>query len=194
MCPRKRVNSNTIIVELLNGGALDEAQAALAVVPIEQLEVSIDALLGRRALFERRHEPDMPYLLETRSEFIDLSKYLGSDYFLERVGLLAGDLILKRLGDAYVETRLIERQIFELTGRRYLEAGLDFRSQMRSLYDGAVAANESLQLTIGVALSAEQVAALSADIIWLERHVVAGQEVLVPRLYLSSAMSGLTEK
>ena len=164
-----------------------QAPEAPVVVPIEQLEVSIDALLGRRALFERRHEPDMPYLLETRSEFIDLSKYLGSDYFLERVGLLAGDLILKRLGDAYVETRLIERQIFDLTGRRYLEAGLDFRSQMRSLYDGAVAANESLQLTIGVALSAEQVAALSADIIWLERHVVAGQEVLVPRLYLSSA-------
>ena len=158
-----------------------------AAVPMGNLLISIEGLLGRKALFRERLEPDMPYLIQTRSQFIDLSEFLGSDYFLSRVNVPDGEVILKRLGDAYVETRLIERQMFMLTGRRTLVSGLDYRSQMRALYDGAVAAYESLQLTVGVALSAQQVAALTGDIIWLERHTVRGQEVLVPRLYLSRA-------
>ncbi len=37
-----------------------------------------------------------------------------------------------------------------------------------------------------MALSPSQIATLSGDIIWLERHTVGGQEVLVPRRYLAS--------
>ena len=58
---------------------------------------------------------------------------------------------------------------------------------MQALYDNAVDAYRSLALTIGVALSPSQIATLSGDIIWLERHTVGGQEVLVPRLYLASS-------
>lgn len=50
--------------------------------------------------------------------------------------------------------------------------------------DNAVAAREGLNLSVGVALSAEQVAALASDIVWLETRVVDGHEVLVPVVYL----------
>ena len=126
-------------------------------------------------------------LIETRPEFIQREKYLGSDYFLERVGLLHADQILKRLGDSYVETRLIRSQIFELTGNRYLAGARDDRSLMQALYDNAVDAHQNLSLTIGIARTPSQIAALGGDIIWLERHTIEGQEVLVPRLYLASS-------
>ena len=97
------------------------------------------------------------------------------------------DQILKRLGDSYVETRLIQDQIFDLTGLRYVAGARDDRSLMQALYDNAVDAHQNLSLTIGIALTPSQIAALGGDIIWLERHTIEGQEVLVPRLYLASS-------
>ena len=150
------------------------------------LDASIESLLGRSALFELELSPSMPYLLETRREFIDRTKFLGSEYFLTRAGLATPERTMKRLGDAYVETRLIRDQVFELTGHRYLSGFTDMRAQMRSLYDHALGAQQRLDLSVGVALTPRQVSALTADIVWLERYTVRGQEVLVPRLYLSS--------
>ena len=161
-------------------------------VTLTNLQVSIDSLLRRTALFVEQLEPEMPYLIETRPEFVDRTKYLGSDYFLERVGLVSADQILKRLGDSYVETRLIRDQLFSLTGYRYLGGARNDRAQMQALYDNAIDAYQSLKLTIGVALSPSQIASLGNDIIWLERHTIQGQEVLVPRLYLAaSTLEGL---
>ena len=150
------------------------------------LDASIESLLGRSALFELELSPSMPYLLETRREFIDRTKFLGSEYFLTRAGLATPERTMKRLGDAYVETRLVRDQVFELTGHRYLSGFTDMRAQMRSLYDHALGAQQRLDLSVGVALTPRQVSALTADIVWLERYTVRGQEVLVPRLYLSS--------
>ena len=149
-------------------------------------------MLRRTALFVEQLAPDMPYLIETRPEFIQREKYLGSDYFLERMGMLNADQILKRLGDSYVETRLIRDQIFSLTGYRFLGGVRDDRAQMQALYDNAIDAHQSLNLTIGVALSPSQIASLGNDISWLERHTIQGHEVLVPRLYpAASTLAGL---
>jgi filamentous hemagglutinin len=57
----------------------------------------------------------------------------------------------------------------------------------RYLMDNAIAYQDQLQLSLGVALSAEQVAALTHDIVWLEEHEVLGEKVLVPVLYLAQA-------
>nr|WP_318652510.1 hemagglutinin repeat-containing protein [Pseudomonas sp. PDM19] len=50
---------------------------------------------------------------------------------------------------------------------------------------------DSLQLSVGVGLSAEQVAALTHDIVWLEEAIVNGEKVLVPVLYLAQAENRL---
>ena len=157
------------------------------VFALPALDARIAALLEHSALFRFDPSLDAPYLIETRPEFIDSSLYLGSDYFLNRVGLTDPDRTMKRFGDAYVETRLVRDQVFELTGHRYLVGFTDARTQMRQLYDNAVDAQRDLDLTVGVALTWEQAAALTADIVWLERRTARDQAVLVPRLYLASA-------
>ena len=50
---------------------------------------------------------------------------------------------------------------------------------------GAVAAKE-LNLEIGVALTAEQMASLTSDIVWLVEENINGQKVLVPEVFLAS--------
>jgi filamentous hemagglutinin len=174
--------------------AADVASASQArnLASLSAINVSINALIGRQATFQQVAAPNMPYLIETRSEFIDPSKFLGSDYFLQTIGSYNPDVPLKRLGDAYVEYRLIRDQIFNLTGSRALGSGLDPYKLMQALYDNAADARQELGLTFGVSLTPSQRAALTKDIVWMEKQVVDGQEVLVPRLYLSASTAANT--
>jgi filamentous hemagglutinin len=168
------------------------ASAVQTLADLTALNVSIDGLLGRQALFQPATAPNMPFLIETRSDFVDPSKFLGSDYFLNLIGGYDPNLPLKRLGDAYVEYRLIRDQIFNQTGSSTLGSGLDPRQLMQALYDGGVNAQQSLGLSFGIALSPSQIAALTQDIVWLERQIVQGQEVLVPRLYVAKTSAANT--
>ncbi|MEM7775302.1 MAG: DUF637 domain-containing protein [Pseudomonadota bacterium] len=151
---------------------------------LPDLNANLDAQLGRPALFEVNLDPNAPYLVETRADFVDPSKFLGSDYYLGLIGY-SPDGTSKRYGDAYAENRLVRDQLFELTGSRYLAGYQDAFTQMKALYDNAVDMHKALGLTFGNALSPAQMAALTKDIVWLEYQTVRGQRVLVPRLYLS---------
>ncbi len=148
--------------------------------------VNPNAILNRPALFTPTQNPNAPFLIETRDEFIDVSRFLSSDYFLDQIGGYDANITQRRFGDAYVEARLIQEQLFALTGRRAAEDPDDLRALMAGLYDNAVEAAEGLQLTPGVALSPEQVAALTETIIWLEEQIIDGQAVLVPVVYLGA--------
>ncbi|WP_331000021.1 S-layer family protein [Pseudothauera nasutitermitis] len=130
--------------------------------------------------------PKPPYLIETNPALTELANFLGSDYLL---GLLGedGDTSWRRLGDGLYEQRLIREAVVARTGQRYL-AGLGSDEAMyRYLMDNAVASKDALNLSLGVSLTAEQVAALTHDIVWLEAYEVNGEEVLVPVLYLAQA-------
>ncbi|WP_134929320.1 hypothetical protein, partial [Pseudomonas protegens] len=50
---------------------------------------------------------------------------------------------------------------------------------------------QQLDLSVGVTLTSEQIAALTHDIVWLESHEVNGEQVLVPVLYLAQANNRL---
>ena len=166
-------------------GIEDASEITSSNLASSSLDLSIESYLGRSALFNTQPSPQSPYLIETRPEFIDPSQYLGSDYFLNNVGMDDPEHTLKRLGDSYVETRLIRDQLFELTGKRYLGDENNEILQMQALYDNAIELSENLQLTPGVALTPSQIASLTQDIIWMEQQSIQGQQVLVPRLYLS---------
>ena len=166
-------------------GIEDASEITSSNLASSSLDLSIESYLGRSALFNTQPSPQSPYLIETRPEFIDPSQYLGSDYFLNNVGMDDPEHTLKRLGDSYVETRLIRDQLFELTGKRYLGDENNEILQMQALYDNAIELSENLQLTPGVALTPSQIASLTQNIIWMEQQSIQGQQVLVPRLYLS---------
>jgi len=121
-------------------------------------------------------------------QFTDLGTFYGSDYFLSRIGGYAPEDLPKRLGDSYLETRLVRDAVVEQTGQRWLnpDYGSD-AAQMKALLDNAVDVGAVAGLSVGQALTAEQVAALDRDIIWYVESVIDGQTVLVPRLYLASA-------
>lgn len=171
----------------LTAADVTSISAARDLASLSSIDVGINALLGRQATFQQVASPNMPYLIETRSEFIDPGKFLGSSYFLSHIGGYDPNQPLKRLGDAYVEYRLIRDQIFNLTGSRAFGSNLDAYQLMQLLYDNAIGEQQNLGLTFGVSLTPAQRAALTKDIVWLEKQIVQGQEVLVPRVYLSSS-------
>jgi filamentous hemagglutinin len=128
--------------------------------------------------------PKFSYLIETNVKYIDLGYYCGSQYFFDRIGF-SPERDIRLLGDAFYEERVVNRAILESTGRRYLNGAKDETEQMRILYDHSVTAMESLNLTIGVDLTAEQINNLKEDIIWYVEEIVNGVSVLVPKVYLS---------
>ncbi|WP_172795254.1 filamentous hemagglutinin N-terminal domain-containing protein, partial [Polycladidibacter hongkongensis] len=154
-------------------------------LPVAGIDAGISAVINRPHLVVTVVEPDAPFLIETRPEFVDLANFVGSDYFLSQFGGFDPDKVQKRLGDAFVETRVLREQIFALTGKKLIENVPDERAQMRALYDNAIDAQKQLNLTVGVALTPKQIAALKTNIIWMEPLVVQGQEVLVPKIYLA---------
>ncbi|MDB4020313.1 filamentous hemagglutinin N-terminal domain-containing protein, partial [Planktomarina temperata] len=124
------------------------------------------------------------YLVETRPTFINLDQFTSSDYFLDLINFDTDETTI-RFGDALVETRAIREQLIELSGSNLLDGNTSEADQIRTLYDNAAAAATDLQLTPGVALTADQVAALTDNIVWLEETEINGQSVLIPVVYLA---------
>ena len=83
------------------------------------------------------------------------------------------------------EQRLIQQAVVARTGQRFLDGQTTDEKLFKHLMDNAIASKQTLNLSVGVNLTSEQVAALTHDIVWLEKSVVNGEEVLVPVLYLS---------
>ncbi|MBD1572245.1 filamentous hemagglutinin N-terminal domain-containing protein [Vibrio sp. S17_S38] len=127
------------------------------------------------------------YVIETNPVLTNLGSFLGSDYFQSKLGLNL-DKRSPFLGDAFYDTRVITQTIFEQTGWRYLhkDVGSDL-VQMQQLIDNAALESKEFRLTVGVALTAEQISNLENDILWYETIKVNGQTVLAPKLYLSQA-------
>ncbi|MCP1621437.1 two-partner secretion domain-containing protein [Pseudomonas nitroreducens] len=126
------------------------------------------------------------YLIETNPELTNLKSFLGSDYLLGQLGY-DPDKAQKRLGDGLYEQRLIQQAVVARTGQRYIDGMASDEALFKYLMDNAIAYKDSLQLQLGVGLSAEQVAALTHDIVWLEEATINGEKVLVPVLYLAQA-------
>ncbi|WP_330168920.1 DUF637 domain-containing protein [Bartonella grahamii] len=144
-----------------------------------------DGLSSVKTELDQTQTPDVPFLVETRPDFINPSKFLGSDYYLKKIGNYKPEHVFKKLGDAYFEYRLVGEQIFELTGNRTLLDVEDPNAQMQWLYDNAVEQQGPLGLELGKPLTPQQIAGIKKDMIWLETHLVDGQKVLVPHVYLA---------
>ena len=140
--------------------------------------------LNPSGLFTLSGSPDATYLIQTRPLFTDFASFMSSDYMMNRLGInFTGNS--KRLGDGFYEQKLVQDQVLQLTGRRFLAGYGSNQAQFQALMDAGVMVAERYELTPGVALTANQTAALTADIVWLEEREVAGQKVRVPVVYLA---------
>ena len=145
--------------------------------------ISVNPLLTG-AMFTQNMNPSSKYLLETRSKYVDLNKYYGSDYFLSRLGYTPSWNRVRRLGDAYYENQLITRALTEQLGTAFIN-GKSNEDLIKSLMDNAGMESSRLGLQVGKELTPEQISGLSKDLIWYVTQNVNGVEVLVPKIYLS---------
>ncbi|WP_371919154.1 hemagglutinin repeat-containing protein [Pseudomonas sp. GW460-R15] len=148
----------------------------------------VNSALPDNALFRSMPSSTSGYLIETDPRFTNYAKWLSSDYMLGRLNLNPA-ATQQRMGDGFYEQKLIREQVAQLTGRRFVDGYANDEAQYRGLIDNAVTYANSWKLIPGVALSAEQMAQLTSDIVWLvaKNVTLASGEVrsvLVPQVYV----------
>jgi filamentous hemagglutinin len=141
-------------------------------------------------------------LVESRSQFTDISKFFGSSYYFNQLGLNGSSVLAdidgqtrvnntRMLGDSFVESKLIIDQLKNLTNDSVFlsKDSTDANQQIKELLDNSISQLNNLGLNAqDVAikgLSKDQVNSLTKDIVTFEVTNVNGVSVLAPKIYLS---------
>lgn len=149
------------------------------------------------SLYKLHPEEKAKYLIETDPAFTNKKTFLSSDYMYNQL-LWDNDKVNKRLGDGFYEQELIRNQVTQLTGMRHLNGYTNDKEEYKALMDAGIAYAKEYNLKPGIALTKEQIAALTSDIVWLETTTVTVNgktyTVLYPHVYLkASTAKALTE-
>ncbi|MDO8769378.1 MAG: hemagglutinin repeat-containing protein [Burkholderiaceae bacterium] len=173
-----------------SGAALGAAGAlSLSGQGIQAVQLPGSArLLGMLTLPVPRN-PGQNYLVESDSRFTNFKTWLSSDYLLSALSYNP-TTTQKRLGDGFFEQKLIREQVAELTGKRFLADYRSDEAQYQALMSSGATVAQAWNLRPGIALTAEQVARLTSDMVWLVEQDVAFTDgtttkALVPVVYLS---------
>ena len=172
------------------GGAASVNSGSGPVNPVIASATAVNVLsnltIPQGGLFHRDTAPDAPYLIETNPAFTSQKSFISSNYYLQQLGLNPQS-VEKRLGDGLYEQQLVQNEITSLTGKAVLGPYTDVQSMYEALMAAGASLAESLNLPLGMALSPDQVAALTTNVVIMQTEVVDGQSVLVPVVYLAKA-------
>nr|WP_314741257.1 S-layer family protein [uncultured Haemophilus sp.] len=142
--------------------------------------------------------PDAPsgFVVETDPRFTNKRQWLSSDYMFNALRY-NHDNVHKRLGDGFYEQRLVNEQVHQLTGRRFIEGYQNDLEQYKALMNSGVKYAKALNLSVGVGLTAKQMSELTTDMVWLVNKEVTladGRKItaLVPQVYLVARDSDIT--
>lgn len=178
---KDKLSGNTVVN--LAGKTADKITPAVTTTGNTELDIS--ALKINTLIFTINNDVSAKYLIETNEKFANYHNFLSSDYLLNRVKA-DPEKVAKRLGDGYYEQKLVTEQLTNLTGKRFLDGYSSDMEQYKALMENGAVAAEEMGLSIGVALTAAQLASLTSDIVWLVEENVNGQKVLVPEVYLAT--------
>lgn len=146
--------------------------------------------LPTESLYRIHPESTANYVVETDPQFTNKKAFLSSDYMYKEMNTKPEN-IEKRLGDGLYEQTLVRNQIVSGTGYRFLDGYTDDESQFKALMDAGIAYAKQHGIVPGVALTAEQAASLTSDMIWLVKDVVMVEgkpvEVIYPKIYLKQS-------
>ncbi|MCT7328361.1 hemagglutinin repeat-containing protein, partial [Ralstonia mojiangensis] len=145
--------------------------------------------LPTNGLFHINPAPGPGYLVESDPRFTNRDRFISSDYMLGRLGIDPATT-QKRLGDGFYEQKLVNDQITQLTGRRYLQGYASAEEEYRALMESGANVAKSFSLVPGMALTDTQIAALTQDIVWMVEQTVklpdgTTTKVLAPVVYLA---------
>lgn len=150
---------------------------------------TIDGLsLPTEALYDIHPAITANALIETDPAFTNRKNFLSSQFMIDAL-TNNPERRFKRLGDGFYEQQLINEQIVSATGKQYLEGYTDNEAEYKALLEAGVAFGKAFKLTPGIALSKEQMKAITTDMVWLETKTVVvdgkAQQVLYPKVYLA---------
>ncbi len=191
-----QINASGGVTNITSPGPHSGSHASTVITPgvSAALPTIDDFTLPPGNLFVTQPGSDHLYLIETNPLFASYGSFISSDYMLSRLGINPEDTI-KRLGDGFYETQLIRDYLLAKLGQRYIESDItsDY-DQFQRLMDNALAVNGRLNLSVGVALTNEQIKVLQNDIVWMVEKTVQGEKVLVPTVYLANADARLLQR
>ena len=146
--------------------------------------------LPTESLYRIHPESTANYVVETDPQFTNKKAFLSSDYMYQEMKTKPEN-IEKRLGDGLYEQTLVRNQIVSGTGYRFLDGYTDDESQFKALMDAGIVYAKQHGIVPGVALTAEQAASLTSDMVWLVKDVVMVEgkpvEVIYPKVYLKQS-------
>ncbi len=152
--------------------------------------------LPNNALYRVVRDPGSSVLVETDPRFTSFRQWTSSDVMLSQFRNDPG-ATLKRIGDGFYEQQLIQQQIIRATGQRFIGDYTNNEDEYKALLAAGVAAGKAFGLNVGTALTDEQMARLTTDIVWMVKQTVtladgSQQEVLVPQVYLRARDTDIT--
>ncbi|WP_197325576.1 hemagglutinin repeat-containing protein [Ralstonia solanacearum] len=177
------VGAGTAAVTVPNSGAVIRT-----VVP--------NLTLPNNALYRVVRDPGSSVLVETDPRFTNFRQWTSSDVMLSQFRNDPG-ATLKRIGDGFYEQQLIQQQIIRATGQRFIGDYTSNEDEYKALLAAGAAAGKAFGLNVGTALTDEQMARLTTDIVWMVKQTVtladgSQQEVLVPQVYLRAKDTDVT--
>jgi filamentous hemagglutinin len=195
-------NGTTAVDEIGGSGTLPYQPSVLPETPLQEIvrTGAIDPLAGFElptggyGVIRRGDIANGHYLYETDPLLVDLEHYLGSQYFMNRIGIDPHDVEVKFAGDAFVEHEMLKKsleQIQSFQNTAMTDAELD--EYIDNLYNALNAEKVAdLGLEFGVPLTSAQIARLDSDIVWYVRQEIElpnGEkvEVLVPQVFLAQS-------
>ncbi|SUT87953.1 heme utilization or adhesion protein [[Actinobacillus] rossii] len=167
--------------------ALHPANLDQNMLPVIKTHLA-DITLPQASLYKINPEAPNGYLVETDSRFTDRKQWLSSDYMFNALRH-DHNYVQKRLGDGFYEQRLVNEQINQLTGRRFLDNYSSDFEQYKALMDSGIYYANKFNLRLGVGLTTQQMAELTSDMVWFVNKEVtlpSGKTltVLTPQVYL----------
>ncbi|MGN6668675.1 MAG: hemagglutinin repeat-containing protein, partial [Trinickia sp.] len=181
---------------LVHNGAHVRAIAQVDLGNIEIRTVEPNVKLPNNALYQVVSDPGRRYLIETDPRFTNHKHWLSSETMVAALSTDPG-AVQKRLGDGFYEQQLIQQQIVEATGQRFIGNYTDNQTQYQALMANGAKAAKRFDMNVGTALTDAQMAALTEDIVWLVNREISLpdgtlQKVLVPQVYLRANAADVT--
>ncbi len=153
---------------------------------------------NNHGIFRKTNDTNTKFLYETDPLFIDISRFLGSQYFLNRIGLDPFSIDQKFLGDAYMEHSMIKtylEQIGFFQNNKITDQEIDeyINNLFKTLNPEKIKEIENAsgqKLEFGKELTQEQINNLTEDIVWYVSKTITTPDgetmkVLVPQIYLA---------
>ena len=176
--------------EFANNGVANKGDVGDVV--LNRLTQSLD----KSSLYNVNPNAPKGYVIEIDPRFANKQKWLSSDYMFNALRYDPNNM-LKRLGNGFYELRLVNEQINQLTGRRYLDGYQNALEQYQGLMNNGIRYAKQFNLVPGVGLTKEQMAELTTDLVWMVNQEItlpSGKKlnVLTPKIYLATNRTKIT--